>query len=272
MTEHETRYAEKIRALLAKAESTTPEEAALLVTKAQELMTRYAISQAMIDQAAGTTTDVIEQREVILVGNFHERKMSITNVVARANNCRPVYRQHGKGEWSEPLEVDGKLYKAGITLTLTGFRSDLERVLLLDASLQLQCASALAAWRRENYRDWWTRSEDHRNRKQFITSFADEVGRRLRDAVREAEGEAVRDEATRAGTSEAEAISSVALVLRSRKDQVKDWNDKHYGGTLRTVSRNYQAGSYNAREGGRDAGSRADLGRPSISGRQGLTS
>ena len=43
MTDLQEKYAEKIAKLLAKAESTTPAEAELLLEKAQSLMSQYAV-------------------------------------------------------------------------------------------------------------------------------------------------------------------------------------------------------------------------------------
>ena len=80
-------YADKIAKLLAKAESTTPEEAESLVAKAQELMTAYAVSEAMIDSVRGIERDEIGQDEY--VGIFRAAVADIGRAVARANGWRP---------------------------------------------------------------------------------------------------------------------------------------------------------------------------------------
>src|SRR4051794_139851 len=95
------RYAEKIAKLLAKAESTTPEEAELLIGKAQQLMTEYAISEAMIDAARGVSVDEIEQCRFAYGGFLRKDLGEIAWAVLRANDCKGVYSTMG-------TTIDGK--------------------------------------------------------------------------------------------------------------------------------------------------------------------
>src|SRR4026208_2027649 len=85
------KYAEKIAALLRKAESTTPEEAELLVEKAQQLMTQYAISEAMLDAARGVERDEIDQTPIKMTGVFREAIGELLWAIAASNNCRAVH-------------------------------------------------------------------------------------------------------------------------------------------------------------------------------------
>ena len=96
----------KVRALLAKAESTTfPEEAEALSAKAQELMARHAIDAAMVDAEAGA-----RRRPGSACGSTTptRAKSLLLAEVASANRCRAV--------WSSDL---------GFT-TVIGFESDLD--------------------------------------------------------------------------------------------------------------------------------------------------
>jgi Arc/MetJ family transcription regulator len=79
----------KIRALLAKAESTTfPEEAESLSAKAQELMTRHRVDRVLLDGEA--PTDGPTGRRIWLDDPYATTKADLLRVVADANRCRAV--------------------------------------------------------------------------------------------------------------------------------------------------------------------------------------
>jgi len=268
MSPEETKYAEKIAALLAKAEGTTfQEEADAFLAKAQELMTRWAIDEAMIDNARGVERDVIEQREFVYGGFYASDKGGLTWPIVRANGCRGVYTS--SGSWGGTRTIGDKAYRMWYQLTATGFRSDLNRVSMLEASLQLQMAQALNTWWKEEDRSWMSKSENVRARRSFMEGFASGVHTKLNEATKAGREAAAKDQAERAGTTEAEATESVALVLRSRKDRVDDWMDNHYG-TLRSGRASYRSVNASALGAGRSAGTRADIGQPGVGGRKGL--
>ena len=141
-----TRVLEKVRALLAKAESTTfPEEAEALSAKAQELMARHAIDSAMV--AAGT---VAGAKSILLAE------------VAAANRCRSV--------WSKGLGFS----------TVLGFESDLEFVDVLYTSLLVQATSAMVAAGSQVDRSGRSRTRSFR--QAFLLAYASRIGHRLREA------------------------------------------------------------------------------------------
>src|SRR6476646_1454927 len=86
---------ERVRALLSKAESTTfPEEADALTAKAQELMARHAIDQAMVDAGgtgAGGRTGLPTSRRIWIDNPYADGKSLLFNHVAVANRCRAVF-------------------------------------------------------------------------------------------------------------------------------------------------------------------------------------
>jgi hypothetical protein len=269
MTEQE-KYAGKIAKLLAKAESTTPEEAEACIAKAQELMTAYAISEALVDKARGVERDEIGQREFPFVGIYRMATVNIAYGVLAANNCKSVY-QENRGGWPETVTVDGKDYMDSTIVVGTGFQSDLERGSLLISSLMVQAVRDLKAWERsESSLGWVGRSAAYKMKRQFLFSWAATVRARLMEAKRAGEKTAAAEEAKRARVAADEATESVALVLRDRKDRVEDWFDKRYGKSLRTVHRNYSSGGWSAADAGRAAGSRADIGQPGLGGRGAL--
>ena len=83
---------DKIRSLLAKAESTEFEpEAEAFTAKAQELMARYRIDRAVL--AAGTAGDRKEPaaRRVAVHDPYASAKATLLSQVADANGCRAVW-------------------------------------------------------------------------------------------------------------------------------------------------------------------------------------
>jgi hypothetical protein len=263
------KYAEKIAKLLRKAESTdSPEEAEQLVTKAQELMTAYAIDEMMIARVKGeqgkTSEDIIAE-DIEYNGVFQSTLMDLGYVVVRMNDCRGIFSQHDAGSRTS---VDGKRSPSAHVLHVIGFESDVRRVKMLDSSLQIQCARAMNNWWNEEGTPWASKSVAFKARRQFIMGFAAGLSERLSRAKDEGQKEAARREAARSNTTEETATQSVALELRSRKDRVDDWVDKQYG-KLRSFSRRYSSGGSGAMNAGVAAGRNADLGSPAVGGRRG---
>ncbi len=152
---------DRVRALLAKAESTTfPEEAEALTAKAQELMARHAIDAAMLDakhHAAGPSA-VVGWR-IGVDDPYAAAKSLLLDRIARANRCRAV--------WSKDL---------GFT-TVFGDRSDLEMVELLFTSLLVQGTDAMLRAGRSIDRYGTSRTRSFR--QSFLVAYASRIGERL---------------------------------------------------------------------------------------------
>ena len=259
------KYASKIAKLIAKAESTTPEEAELLLAKAQELMTEYAITEALIDRARGVERDEIEMQRFAHGGYYSADKGNLTWIVLRANECRGVYTR--SGQYTGSRDINGKSYRMWYVIEGIGFKSDLERVTMLDTSLQLQMARALHEWWKTEDRSWMSKTQNVRARQSFMDGFASGVSQKLTAAA--IAGRRAAEEAEAKATSAAAAKESVALVLRSRKDRVNDWIDEKYG-KLGKGRASYRQTDYSASSAGRTAGSRADVGQGGLGSRKGL--
>ena len=164
----DSRILEKVRALLAKAESTTfPEEAEALSAKAQELMARHAIDEVMVHGSDGF--DGAPDGLRLPVDDPYARAKSILLAeVASANRCTAV--------WSEGLGFS----------TVIGFESDLAFVEVLYTSLLVQATSAMVA--AGSQMDGYGRSRTRSFRHAFLLAYATRIGHRLREA--EAAGEA----------------------------------------------------------------------------------
>ena len=159
-----TRVLEKVRALLAKAESTTfPEEAEALSAKAQELMARNAIDEAMVGAGAGARLgDGPTGVRVPVDDPYAGAKSILLSEVAAANRCPAV--------WSK---------EPGFS-TVLGFDADLEFVDVLYTSLLVQATSAMVAAGAQV--DRTGRSRTRSFRQAFLLAYAGRIGQRLRAA------------------------------------------------------------------------------------------
>jgi hypothetical protein len=260
-TSHEDKYAERIAKLLAKAESTTPEEAELLVAKAQELMTTYAISQAMIDAKGGVERDEIVEVKIRFEGTYRLAQFDIARTLAVANNCRVLQSTGGGGGGRRSYYRYQTPHK---TIYVIGFKSDVDRVELLNASLQIQCARALGTWWKndvdEYNKSWWTSHQKSIERREFIFGFSNGLANKLFHANEAARAADAAERAAAENITETEASDSVALVLRSREDRVSDWMDETYGKLGKGRGGAYSSGSHSSRSAGNAAGRSASTG------------
>ncbi|MFS8099290.1 DUF2786 domain-containing protein [Lentzea alba] len=150
----------RVRALLAKAESTSfPEEAEALSGKAQELMNRYALERAMLD---ADLPPLATSRRVWLEKSYFKEKSQLVHVVAGAFRSRAV-------------AYDGFGF-----VTLVGDEVDLEGVELLSTSLLVQATRAMVAIGGQAGKGSEARSRPFR--KAFLVAFATRIGERLREA------------------------------------------------------------------------------------------
>lgn len=261
-------YAALVAKMIAKAESTTfPEEAETFFAKAQAVMTEWAITEAMLDELAGKSRDEIEQHTFTHGGYYAADKGNLTWVVLRANGCRGVYSR--SGEWTNTVEIDGKQFKMWYRITATGYRSDLDRVLRLESSLQLEMALRLSEWWRTEDRSWMSKTQNVRARQSFMEGFASGVSTKFAEATRHGREAAAKAAAERNTTTQAEATASVALVVRSRAEKIDEWMDNHYG-KLGKGRASYRKSDSSARSAGHEAGRRADVGQDRLKGQRGL--
>lgn len=155
----------RVRALLAKAESTTFEqEADALTAKAQELISKYSLETLLAgaahEQATGRCD--VGTRNLVLHAPYVSAKASLVDAVAAANRCRCIFT---------PTES---------LVTLVGAPSDLEAVDLLTTSLLTQAEIAM-----RRHRDQATSWDSHTKsfRRAFLLSFAVRIRQRLLEAT-----------------------------------------------------------------------------------------
>ncbi|WP_455353717.1 DUF2786 domain-containing protein [Streptomyces sp. SYSU K217416] len=156
----EPRMLTRIRALLAKAEATEyPEEAEALSGKAQELMARHSIDEAVLAAARGGTKDVPGACRIGVDAPYEEAKAVLLDAVASANRCRAV--------WNSAFGFS----------TVVGFDGDLEAVELLHTSLLVQGTAAMT--RAEAGQRAGGRKRTKTFRQSFLLAYATRLGQRL---------------------------------------------------------------------------------------------
>jgi len=144
----------KVRALLAKAESTQfPEEAEALSAKAQELMSRYSLHLAVHEHDSGRAP-AVSGRRMWLEAPYVDAKVLLVQEVAAANRARTV--------WASGIGF----------ATVIGADADLDAIELLTTSLLVQANRAMLA---EGSQSTRTRSF----RRSFLLAYANRIGERL---------------------------------------------------------------------------------------------
>ena len=157
----------KVRALLAKAESTAFEhEADALTAKAQALIARHAIDEALANQTSTRDREVPKGRRISVDDPYANAKSSLLGVVAGTNGVRAV--------WDEEYGL----------MTLVGFVGDLESVEVLFTSLMMQASKAMLA--KGQVRDGRGRSRTRSFRQSFYVAFAQRIHERLEMAASQA--------------------------------------------------------------------------------------
>ncbi|WP_448321428.1 DUF2786 domain-containing protein [Streptomyces sp. CO7] len=236
----------RIRALLAKAEATGyPEEAEALTAKAQELMARHSIDEALLapDGVPGSDGPAPGGPGACRIGvepPYEQAKAVLLDAVARANNCQAV--------WNEAFCFS----------TVVGHEADLEVVELLYTSLLVQATGAMTkaeAALRKGGGKGGGRRRTKTFRQSFLAAYAHRMGARLAEAAEHEIAEA-----------KAEAGQALLPVLASREAAVRDETDRLFPHTRTTRLR-----GVSDEEGwiqGRDAADRARMGRrPGLPGR-----
>jgi hypothetical protein len=145
--------------LLAKAEATAyAAEAESFTTKAQDLMTRHAIDEALL----GVTNEqvAVAAQRVHLQSPYASTKASLLNAVGMANRCEVVYFNQ--------LDI----------ATVVGVPVDVDQVEMLFTSLLIQATRAMAEAGAAQPKSF-DRSATFR--RSFLAAYAVRIGERLRE-------------------------------------------------------------------------------------------
>lgn len=165
------RVLERVRALLAKAESTPyPEEAETFTAGAQALMARHRIDAAMVAARGEPGATVPGGVRIGVDAPYESAKVSLLTAVARANRCRTV--------WTKTLGF----------CTVVGFPTEVGIVETLFTSLLVQATHAMT---REGPRvDAAGRSRTRAFRHAFLLAYAHRIGERLAEETAREERQA----------------------------------------------------------------------------------
>ncbi|MFA3877619.1 DUF2786 domain-containing protein [Streptomyces sp. MMCC 100] len=197
----ESRALARIRALLAKAEATGyPEEAEALSAKAQELMARHSVDEALLESGA-PSPDAPGACRIGVEPPYEQVKAVLLDAVADANHCRAV--------WNEPFGFS----------TVVGFEGDLEAVELLYTSLLVQAEAAMV--KAEAGQRAGGRKRTKTFRQSFLAAYAHRAGTRLRAAAEAATGAAAKE-------------ADLLPVLASREVAVTDRMERMFPETTTT--------------------------------------
>lgn len=192
----ESRVLGRIRALLAKAEATGfPDEAEALSAKAQELMARHSVDEALL-AAREPSARAPGACRIGVEPPYEQAKAVLLDAVAGANHCRAV--------WNEPFGFS----------TVVGFAPDLEAVELLYTSLLVQATTAMT--RAEAAQRAGGRKRTKTFRQSFLAAYAHRVGTRL------------------AAVAETQVSEDLLPVLASRAVAVTERTDRLFPETTTT--------------------------------------
>lgn len=237
MNEMQQKQAERIAALLAKAESTEHQaERDALIEKATAMQFKYAIDEAMLGASGQQTNDVIgkiklcEERNTPLI----KAKRELATGLAYLNRSRPFLG-----------------YKRAY-IQIVGFESDLRFIQSMYTSLLLQMQTEMA-------RDERSYGDAAVTVKAWRVSYAHAYVARVLQRMRLIQAEAKRD-------AEASAPGS-SLVLVDKAGRVDNWIAEQYGPTRSGKRIPTNAGSsWAGASAGRAAADRADLGGKCVGG------
>lgn len=228
--------ADRISALLDKAESTSyPEEADAFMAKAQELMARHAIDEAMLDAARGSKEE-IERVELVITAPYASAKSVLLNSVAASNRCRLVTANRPNGR---------------VLCTIFGFDTDIRHTRSLYLSLSHQAVRFMLD------APMPLGDTPRRFRHAFLLAYAFRIGERLEEADQAARAEAEHDQMERPSGR------SVSLVMASREAKVEHAMRDAFP---RLGTKRVSSSSGGGHLMGRAAADRSSLDRPAVRG------
>lgn len=233
----EDKLVDRIRKLLAMAEGTTNRhEAEAFMAKASELMLEHAISEAQIEAAGRSKSQIVELRIPIKASTPGNRWLRLLlNTIANTNRCRMYTYSGYQGD-------DGNM--------IVGYPDDTSFVEMVFLSLSIQLETAYA----QAYEEKPPHIHGRRWRTEFTAGFVSGVSERLKRAARQAE----------------ESHSSSMALVHLRKANVDAYMDENHDLRKSDAHLSTRAGEGTAR--GWRASQNADLsgGKNALSSRKAL--
>ena len=258
----ELKIIKRIEALFRQAEGTDNEEEARVFTaKAQELLTKHALSEFDLDLLGKSRTkDTIQHIAIRVNEPFMNRKSELLSAIASANGVKVVRGNVSKSWYAASTyshdirtvssDRESKTYRY---MYLTGFSLDIESLTLLYTSLLIQAKREIKRGEVESWenKSTWT--------SHFYLGFTTEVRTRLRAGQQKSKSEVVEE-------AKAQGFDLLP-VLVERTEQVTKSYDEKWGGKLsRSRATGYTHGSTSGYSAGREAGRSTDVGNKRIGG------
>lgn len=200
----DARILERVRALLAKAESTPYEaEAETFTAGAQALMARHSIDLVMLASRQRRPDDSPQARRIGIDRPYESPKVSLLDAVASANRCRTV--------WTKGLGL----------ATVVGFDADLAWVETIFTSLLVQATRAMTSQGPRVSRPGQSRTRAFR--QSFLTAYAWRIGARLGEETEEQTQAAVDAQGGAEAVESAGRLGGeLVRVLAERATEVDD--------------------------------------------------
>lgn len=237
MNEQTLARAEKVKKLLALAEKAgTQEEAELAMARAQELMTKHMIDDAMLASLGdGDSDKLIDEFQLIPKSAYFEYIVQLWAAVAEANGVQVLV-----------VKIQRWSLEQGVILV--GWQSDVERVKALFEVIHAQCkrgrnsgmpAHLKALGGGKIVGDW---------KRSFTIAFAVRIGQRLREQVERTKHEVV--------ATNPEFLPVLVTREERAKQLAEDMSSGKHEARLKYNREGYAAGH--------EAASRADLGNTRV--------
>jgi hypothetical protein len=255
MTDH--KYAQRIAALLKKAESTeSDEEAQALSAKASALMIKYGIEQSTIDNAraaSGKGRGDITSKTMWFPGSYRKGLVFGSYQIICAMGTMEA-RQSSRKHVDYLRIADPIDDRMGLYLFIYGYESDLDNVVLLITSIHLQAMNAVRRWWKNdvNFKSFCTAGEKRSMRRSYIEGFFVGASKKIKESKRRVLSE---------------AGGSAELVLLARRESVDRWMAENLAPGKK--ARTHMVHSY-AYDSGKSDGSRADVGNTRVANAKAL--
>jgi len=225
----------KVRKLLAMAEGTSnPNEADAFSRKAAVLIAEHRIRPDQLTAASAGDGDLRVDEVELGRGAYVRGRLALLQAVAGPHGCQVVFERR----------------PGGTVAFVAGFRTDLEAVGLLFHSLNSQAAARMARERRG------TAAATQQWRRSFLFGYANQIQTMLDETAREA-------------TDRVHPSSAAVPALRARERRVDEFARQQFGRVV--AARLPKAATPQGYVAGRDAASRADLGRRQVIGLRALS-
>lgn len=252
----------KVQALWRQADhpNTSPEERAVFVAKARELMAKNAIDEIVLSEASETGEAIVIAE--IFVGQVNAnneyltselvpvQRMELAHYIAMHHRLRSIIITHAAS-----IDEDGEPLPSGKYLQLIGFRSDVQMTRLLNQAL---AADMLIAMSTDIDIIKATGHMTPAEKRNYLMSFCEGYAMRIEERLAEVD--------TRVEQMASEG--SLLPVLVNRKDAVNKYVDDMYG-DLRPERVKAFHFDNNAASRGRAAANKASLGQKGVGGRRG---